>query len=175
MALANSRIKRMRRGHVKFSGITKRVCTAMWNKFRLGLFAVLVTIVCCGCSAVQVERQAQEKKQEQFVRRVDLAHVWVTTGQPEAAKPYTILGHLKYTVPFSPDAIDSQKEVDKLKALAYAKWPDKLDAIIDEKESISSDASSVTVSADAIQYASSADREAMHNMNNGLVVSPTAD
>jgi hypothetical protein len=33
----------------------------------------------------------------------------------------------------------------------------------------------VTVSADAIEYASSTDRAALHNMNNGIVVSPASD
>ena len=147
----------------------------MRSKFLCGLLAASVAIIFCGCAAVQAERQAEEKRQEQFVRTVDLAHVWVTTEKPSDAKPYTILGSVKYTVPFSPDAIDTQEESHRLKALAYAKWPDKLDALIDEKQSLSADASAVTVSADAIQYASSTDRQALHNMNNGLVVSPSGN
>jgi hypothetical protein len=147
----------------------------MWNKFGVGIVAISVAVACCGCAAVQAERQAQEKKQEQFVQRVDIAHVWVTPGIPDPGKPYTVLGKLKYTVPFTPDAIDSQKEADKLKTMAYAKWPDQLDAIINEKQTVSDDASTVTVTGDAIQYASSTNREALHNMNNGIVVSPSGD
>jgi len=137
--------------------------------------AISVAVAYCGCAAVQAERQAQEKKQQQFVQRVDIAHVWVTPGTPGPGKPYVLLGKLKYTVPFTPDAIDSHEEADKLKAIAYAKWPDQLDAIINEKENVSDDASTVTVTGDAIQYVSSTNREALHNMNNGIVVSPTGD
>lgn len=145
----------------------------MWSKFQVSLIAVSMALVFCGCAAVQAEREAEAKKQEQFVHRVDFAHVWVTPGEPGPAKAYTVLGKLKYTVPFSPDAIDAHEEADKLKKIAYAKWPDKLDAIINEQETVSDDASTVTVTADAIQYDSSTDREALHNMNNGIVVSPS--
>ena len=147
----------------------------MWNKFGVIFLAGITAIAFCGCAAVQAERQAQEAKQQQFVRRVDLAHVWVTPGTPDPGKPYTVLGPVKYTVPFSPDAIDARHESDQLKAMAYKKWPDQLDALINEKESLSPDASKVTVSAEAIQYASSTDRQALHNMNNGIVVSPSGN
>jgi hypothetical protein len=147
----------------------------MWNKIGLSVLAVCVVMACYSCAAVKAERQAQEKKQEEFVQHVDIAHVWVTPGTPGPGKPYTVLGDVKYTVPFSPDAIDSQKQADKLKALAYKKWPDQLDAIIKENESVSNDASHVTVTGEAIQYASSTNREALHNMNNGIVVSPSGD
>ncbi len=147
----------------------------MRNKFGIGLLAGLAAVVFCGCAAVQAERHAEEVKQQQFVTRVDLAHVWVTPGTPDPGKPYTVLGPVKYTVPFSPDAIDAHSENDKLKEMAYKKWPDHLDALIKEKESISPDASEVTVSAEAIEYASSTNRQALHNMDNGLVVSPSGD
>lgn len=147
----------------------------MWNKLGIGLLAGIAAVVFCGCAAVQAERHAEEVKQQRFVTRVDLAHVWVTPATPGPGKPYTVLGPVKYTVPFSPDAIDAQHESDKLKAIAYKKWPDQLDALIQEKESVSPDASKVTVSAEAIQYASSTNRQALHDMNNGLVVSPSGD
>ncbi len=125
-----------------------------------------------GCAAVEAARQEEVQKQQVFVHRVDMAHIWVTTEAPPPGKPYTTLGDLTYTVPFSPDAIDEEKISDKLKAMAYAKWPDTIDAIVNENDTVSADGSQVTVSAKAIQYDSSVDREALHHMNEGLVASP---
>ncbi|MGA7873352.1 MAG: hypothetical protein WCA22_20890 [Candidatus Binatus sp.] len=125
-----------------------------------------------GCAAVEAARQEEVQKQQVVVHRVDMAHIWVTTEAPPPGKPYTTLGDLTYTVPFSPDAIDEEKISDKLKAMAYAKWPDTIDAIVNENDTVSADGSQVTVSAKAIQYDSSVDREALHHMNEGLVASP---
>jgi len=83
-----------------------------------------------------------------------------------------VLGEVRYSEPFSPEAIDTVAQQDKLKAIAYKKWPDSIDALIDEKSGLSGDGSTVTVSARAIRYTSSADRAALHRMNDGLVVSP---
>jgi hypothetical protein len=126
----------------------------------------------CACGAIEAQRKAEEAKKEAFVHRVDMAHIWVTTGTPPPGKPYNVLGDLKYTEPFSPDAIDAAKMKDKLKSIAYAKYPDTIDAIIKENSEVSSDGSTVTVTAQAIQYESSVDRTALHKMNEGLVASP---
>ncbi len=125
------------------------------------------------CAAVEAERQAQEQKQQVFVQRVDLAHVWVTPGSPPSGKPYNVLGDVTYTEPFTPDAIDEAKIKDKLKKMAYEKWPDTLDALIQEKSEVSTDGNTVTVSAKAIQYESSVDRQMLHKMNEGMVASPS--
>lgn len=125
------------------------------------------------CAAVEAERQAQEEKQTQFVQRVDIAHVWVTPGDPGPGKPYSVLGEVKYSEPFTPDAIDEAKIKDKLKKMAYEKWPDNLDALIREKSEVSGDGNTVTVSAQAIQYESSVDRQMLHKMNEGMVASPS--
>lgn len=58
-----------------------------------------------------------------------------------------------------------------LKTMAYAKWPDTLDALVKEKSDVTNDGTTVKVSAEAIQYESSTDRERLHKMNDGLVVS----
>ena len=50
-----------------------------------------------------------------------------------------------------------------------------LDALSEEKSEVSADGSKVTVSAKAITYESSADRAAMHKMNEGLVASPSGN
>jgi hypothetical protein len=139
------------------------------------LVAIGLALNFCACGAIQAQRQAEEAKKQEFVTRVDTAHIWVTTGEPPAGKPYTKLGDLKYTEPFTPDAIDSAKMQDKLKAMALQKYPDTVDAVIKEDSEVSPDGSTVTVSAEAIQYESSTDRNALHHMNEGLVASPSGN
>ena len=125
------------------------------------------------CGAVQAEREAHEQKQQQFVTRVDIAHIYVTPEDPPANKPFTVLGDVTYNEPFSPDAINEAKIKEKLKNMAYAKWPDTLDALVREKTDVSDDGSTVKVSAQAIQYESSTDRAMLHKMNEGMVASPS--
>lgn len=137
------------------------------------IVAVGLALNFCACGAIEAQRQAEEQKKQAFVQRVDMAHIWVTTGTPPPGKPYTVLGDLKYSEPFTPDAIDAAKMQEKLKKIAYQKYPDTIDAIIKEDSQVSSDGSTVTVTAQAIQYESSVDRTALHKMNEGLVASPS--
>jgi hypothetical protein len=139
------------------------------------LVAVGLALSLSACSVIEAQRQAEEQKKQQFIHRVDIAHIWVTTGTPPPGKPYKVLGDISYTVPFSPDAIDSAKQRDKLKDIAYKKWPDSIDAIIKENSQLSADGSTITVTAQGIAYDSSVDREALHHMNEGLVASPSGD
>ena len=139
------------------------------------LVAIGLALNLCACGAIEAQRQAEEAKKQEFVKRVDTAHVWVTTGEPPAGKPYNKLGELKYTEPFTPDAIDAAKMQDRLKSMALEKYPDTVDAVIKENSEVSPDGSTVTVSAEAIQYESSVDRNALHRMNEGLVASPTGN
>jgi len=127
------------------------------------------------CGAMEAARQEQVQKQQVFEHRVDMAHIWVTTEAPASGKPFTELGDLTYTEPFTPDAIDEAKISDKLKAMAFAKWPDTIDAIVDENQTTSADGSQITVTAKAIKYDSSVDREALHHMNEGMVASPNGN
>ena len=136
------------------------------------LFAIGMAFALSACGAMEAARQQQVQKQQVFEHRVDMAHIWVTTESPPAGKPYSELGDLTYTVPFSPDAIDEAKISDKLKSMAFAKWPDTIDAIVDENQTTSADGSQITVTAKAIKYESSVDREALHHMNEGMVASP---
>ncbi len=141
----------------------------------MALIAVVtgLAMTLSACEAVEAQRKAEEQKQQVFVQRVDLAHVWVTPGDPGPGKPYNVLGEIKYTEPFTPDAIDEAKIKDKLKKMAYDKYPDTLDALIKEKSEVSADGNTVTVSAQAIQYESSIDRAMLHKMNEGMVASPS--
>ncbi|HZC46305.1 MAG TPA: hypothetical protein VE243_07505 [Candidatus Acidoferrum sp.] len=141
----------------------------------LTLFAIGLAFGLSACGAMEAARQEQVQKQQVFEHRVDLAHIWVTTEAPAAGKPYTELGDLNYTEPFSPDAIDEAKISDKLKAMAIKKWPDTIDAVVNENQTVSADGSQISVTAKAIKYDSSVDREALHHMNEGLVASPNGN
>ena len=129
------------------------------SKF-LPLVAIGLAVGLAGCGAVEAARQAQEAKQQQFVQRVDTAHVWVTTESPPSGKPYHKLGDLSYTEPFSPDAIEESEITEKLKKMALEKWPDSIDAVVKVNQDVSADGSTITVKGEAIQYDSSQDREA---------------
>ena len=137
----------------------------------LTVFAIGLSLGISECGAMEAARQEQEQKQHVFEHRVDMAHIWVTTEAPASGKPYKELGDLSYTEPFTPDAIDEAKISDKLKAMAFAKWPDTIDAIVDENQTTSTDGSQITVTAKAIAYDSSVDRDALHHMQDGLTVS----
>ena len=137
------------------------------------LLAMGLALGLSACGAMEAARHEEEQKQAVFVHRVDMAHIWVTTEAPPPGKPYSTLGELSYTEPFSPDAIEEANITDKLKKMAFEKWPDTIDAIVDENQTISADGSQVTVTAKAIAYDSSVDRNALHHMNEGLVASPS--
>jgi hypothetical protein len=140
----------------------------------LKLLAIGLALGVSACAAVEAARQVQEQKQQVFVHRVDMAHIWVTTEPPPPGKPFTELGDLSYTEPFSPDAIEEAKISDRLKKMAFEKWPDTIDAVVNENQSISADGSQITVTAKAIKFDSSVDREALHHMNEGMVASPSS-
>jgi hypothetical protein len=85
-----------------------------------------------------------------------------------------MLGELSYTEPFSPDAIEG-KISDGLKKMALEKWPDMIDTIVNENQTVSPDGSQITVTGKAIQYDSSVDRAALHYLNDNLVASPNGN
>ena len=141
-----------------------------WS-FMIGVAAFALS----SCAAVEAQRAANEQKQQTFVQRVDIAHIYVTPDDPPGNKPFTVLGEVTYNEPFTPDAINEAKIKEKLKNMAYAKWPDTLDALVKEKTDVSDDGSTVKVSAQAIQYESSTDRAMLHKMNEGMVASPSGN
>src|SRR5260370_1028435 len=96
----------------------------------LALLAIGLAFALSACGAMEAARSEQVQKQQTFEHRVDMAHIWVTTEAPASGKSYKELGDLSYTEPFTPDAIDEAKISDKLKAMAFAKWPDSIDAIV---------------------------------------------
>ena len=138
----------------------------------LTLLAIGLSLGISACGAMEAARQEQVQKQQVFEHRVDMAHIFVTTEGPQAGKPYSDLGDLTYTEPFSPDAIDDAKISGKLKAMAFAKWPDTIDAIVNENQTVSPDGSQITVTAKAIKFDTSVDRNALRHMQDNAVVSP---
>jgi len=139
----------------------------------LRLMAIGLALGVSACGAMEAQRASEMTRQQEVVHRMDVAHVWVTTEGPPAGKPYSKLGDLTYTEPFSPDAIDEAKITAKLKSMAMEKWPDTIDAIVDENQTVSADGTSITVTGKAIAYDSTVDRAAMHKMNEGMIASPS--
>ena len=86
-----------------------------------------------------------------------------------------MLGELSYTEPFSPDAIAEGKISDRLKKMVLEKWPDMIDAIVNENQTVSPHGSQITVTGKAIQYDSSVNRAALHHLNDNLVASPNGN
>jgi hypothetical protein len=132
---------------------------------KLGVMVLALGI--SSCAAIEAERHAEETKQQELVHRVDVAHIWVTTGTPPPGKPYTVLGEISYTEPFTPEGIEESAIEAKLKKIAMEKWPDTIDAVIKETSQTSDDGSKLTVTAQAIQYESTQDRTALHKMIQG--------
>lgn len=141
----------------------------------LAVIAIGLVFGLSACASINAGRQAAETKQQEVTHRMDMAHIWVTTEAPPAGKPFTELGQITWTEPFTPDAIDEAKIKDRLKKTAFEKWPDTIDAIVDENQTISADGAQVTVTGKAIQYESSVDRAMMHKMNEGMVASPSGN
>jgi curli biogenesis system outer membrane secretion channel CsgG len=146
--------------------VSSKIVTVMAIGLAFGLSA---------CASVTASRQEAEVKQKEVTHRMDMAHIWVTTEAPPAGKPFTELGQLTYTEPFTPDAIEEAQIKERLKKMAFEKWPDTIDAVVDENQTISADGAQVTVTGKAIQYESSVDRAMMHKMNEGMVASPSGN
>jgi hypothetical protein len=140
------------------------------------LVALLLAFSLSACGAIQAQRQAEVQKQQEFVQHMDIAHIYVTPDDAPAGKPYKVLGDLTYSQKIDPDnvadAIDAHTMNEKLKSMANTKYPDQVDAVIKAHSDVSTDGTLMTVNAQAIQFESSTDREAMHHMNEGLVASP---
>jgi hypothetical protein len=145
------------------------------SKIFTASIAVSMTLALSACGAIQQQQAEREQKKQEFTHRVDFAHIWVTTETPGPGKPYTVLGNVDYTEPFTPDAIDEAKIKEHLKKAAFEKWPDTVDAIVKENQEISADGAQVKVTGEAIQYESSVDRNALHKMNEGMVASPNGN
>ena len=105
---------------------------------------------------------------------MDTAHIFVTTGDVPTNVTYQVLGELKFSEPYSPEAADTHKIQQQLKDMALAKYQDQADAIVKARADVESsgDDSTLIVTGEVVHFDSSADRTMMHNMWENLVVSP---
>lgn len=118
---------------------------------RLGVIA-LVMAVALGAAGCQVYEQQQQAKAERIHKGnviLDRQRVLMSTGG--FSLPYRKLGDLTYTVPFSPEAIEGPHINQRLRKMAIAKWGRQVDAIIHISSKVGANASTVTVTAEAIR------------------------
>ncbi|MGH7866001.1 MAG: hypothetical protein ACREQB_13500 [Candidatus Binataceae bacterium] len=144
----------------------------MRNTYLVSVLSVAIATMAGGCGVIQAQREAHQQELAKFGTRVDKASIFVTQTGPNPGKTFEKLGDVKYDLPFSPDAIDSAQQKQTLKNMAYEKWPDNIDAVVNWRSELSDDGNQVSVSGEAIQYESSADRSARRKMSEGLVASP---
>lgn len=148
-------------------------------KARYAAVLLSVPILACGCAAeppgvvssrfggdpsashivVAVKEPSSAPKYRDSANRSELQHhsdrspwLWVTPGRPPAGKRYVVLGAVRYSEPSSTEAEDPNRMAEKLKSLALGKFPDEVDALIDENSEMSGDGKTITVSAKAIKY-----------------------
>ena len=144
----------------------------MRNTYLVSLLAIGIATTVGGCAAIQAQREAHKQELAAFGQKVDKASIFVTNGGPQPGKNFTSLGELKYNLPFSPESIDAAKQKEQLKEMAYQKWPDNIDSVVRWRSELSDDGNQVTVSGEAIQYETSADRTLRRKMGEGGVASP---
>jgi hypothetical protein len=138
------------------------------------IFGLLFCLAATTLSAcfLMASRQAEEKHRAQMVSVMDNAHVFITPDDIPKGKPYKVLGEIRYSEPFSTDVIDSAKIEVRLKAMALEKYHGEADAVIKANVDVDATGENAIVTGEAIQFETSADRELMHKMWEGLIVSP---
>jgi len=101
---------------------------------------------------MQSAQASNQHKIQEFEHRVDYSHIWVTPYEPPKGKLYAVLGELSYRDSVNADSISEANITERLKKLAFARWPDSIDAIINEKQVISADGTQILVTGTAIKY-----------------------
>jgi hypothetical protein len=114
----------------------------------------LLALSALGCSTdAEHPYVPPQTQQEKEIKATDVAldrdRIMVQSGN--LALPYQQLGPLDYTEPFSPRAIDEDHIDDRLRTMAIAKWGNDVDAIVEVKTALSSDARQVEVSAEVVK------------------------
>ena len=145
----------------------------MLTSFASRLLIALAATTICACNFLMSSRKADETHSALMVYRMDHAHVFVTPDDFPPSRPYHVLGELRYTSPFSTDAIDSAQTAVRLKNMALAEYPDTVDAVIKANTQVVGADDTVVVTGEAVQFDTSADRNMMHNLIwENAVVSP---
>jgi hypothetical protein len=115
---------------------------------RIALITMAGVIV-ASCNSYVQHQQQQEAEIKAADAALDRDRIMVQTG--DIALPHEQLGVLQYVEPFSPKAIDENYIDDKLRRMAIQRWGNQVDAIVELKSSLSTDASQVTVSAEGVR------------------------
>jgi hypothetical protein len=113
-------------------------------------FMAALAVALAGCQAYQQQQQVLSQEQiQQGNTMLDRQRILMSTGGID--DPYQKLGELSYTEPLSPDAIDSTHINQKLREMAIAKWGRQVDAVIHISSKVGADATTMTVSGEAVQ------------------------
>jgi hypothetical protein len=110
---------------------------------------IVVLLVGVGCQAYQQQQQAKQAMIQKGNGLLDSERVLITTG--DLHDSYEKLGDLSYTEPLSSDSIDPTHINQKLRQMAIARWGRNVDALIRVNNKVGADATSVTVTAIAVE------------------------
>jgi len=134
----------------------------------LALLAIGLAFALSACGAREAARQEASSKQQVFEHRVDMAHIWVTTEAPGAGKPFTELGQLT----IHRAVLRPTRSTKRRSATAERRWrsrngPTRLTRSSTRIRQLRPTARRITVTAKAIKYDSSVDREAFASYERG--------
>lgn len=122
------------------------------NAARVPSVLAIVLIAALGAAGCQAYEQQQKATQENIQKGdviLDQGRILMSTGGFKL--PYRKLGELTYSEPLSPDAIEGPHINQRLREMAIAKWGREVDAIIHINSKVGANASTVTVTAEAIR------------------------
>ncbi len=119
----------------------------MISKIIIGACSVLLAVVMCACSA-----QSPAPKLRPTYPNPPKMIIHVFSVDEEIGRAYKVLGEVNYSQPYSAEAVDESETKERLIKIGLKRWPDSMDALIEEKSEVSPDGSSVSVSAKAIEF-----------------------
>ena len=107
---------------------------------------MILAVALSGCVAAEQHRQEMIHKTAVALNQ---AQVLVMTG--DLPEPHVLLGEIKYSEPFSGEAIETQHINEKLRDAAIAQYQDRVDAITHVATGASADGTAFVVSAQAVE------------------------
>lgn len=121
---------------------------SFYLNFAIGL-AVIAAVT--GCASFEAQ---QKKEAELNAAEISMNRTQIFVSNSDISYPHRNLGKLEYTEPFSPDAIDTEKINNKLRAMAIDRFGDEVDAIENAHSDINDDGTKVTASGEALRITS---------------------
>ncbi len=122
------------------------------KRFRLRFAVSLLAIFAvAGCGSLDAQRQ---KEAELNAAEISMNRTQIFVSNSDISYPHRVLGKLEYSEPFSPDAIDTEKINNKLRAMAIERFGDEVDAIQDAHSDINDDGTKVTATGEALRITS---------------------